>query len=226
MGLIAFRVGSRVVALIFILLASSGCSRPLTEGEAAVGRALFGDELDVSRVRLARGLGFAPPPGARAEKVVVVPREYLTCERQPITTLEQKLVPPAAFVLWNRIHWNSNLWRADLMGGYPEHGVPVSHFLILAHELVHVWQWQNRDKTGYAPWRAFREGVTSFDPYVYDISRQKPFAEYGYEQQARILEDWLCWRVLDPDHPKRWALERILAPHFPLERVDAFLRAE
>ncbi len=221
----AFRGGSGLAVLMSVLLALSGCSRPLTEGEASVSRALFGDEIDVSAVRMTRGFGFAPLPPARDESIVVVPRQNLTCEWEPISTLEEKLVPPAAFVLWNRIHWNPNLWRADLMAGHPEHGVPISHLLILVHELVHVWQWQNRELTGYAPRRAAHEGVTSLDPYVYDIGRQRPFGQYGYEQQARMVEDWLCWRILDPNHPKRWALERVIAPHFPLERVDALLGA-
>jgi hypothetical protein len=40
--------------------------------------------------------------------------------------------------------------------------------MFFAHEMTHVWQWQNRAVTGYHPFRAFSEHVRIEDPYLFD----------------------------------------------------------
>ena len=51
----------------------------------------------------------------------------------------------------------------------------------LAHELVHVWQYQALRKTGIELLLDRR--------YRYDLAPGKPFRAYGWEQQAAIVED-------------------------------------
>ncbi len=225
MSFTSIRFGMGPAILLCALLALPGCTRPLTEKEAEVSRAIFGDEVDVSAVRMTRGLGLLPVPTARPGTINVITRDSMTCERTPIETLGRKISYPAAFVLWNRIHWRRDRWRSDIMEGHPEHGVPISHLMLFVHELVHVWQWQNRHKTGYAPRRAALEAMTALDPYTYVIDPSKPFSDYGYEQQARMVEEWLCWRILEPNHPYISIVEGIITAHLPLERDDEIFRA-
>ena len=54
---------------------------------------------------------------------------------------------------------------------------------LLAHELVHVWQYEN----GLTLWRyVWRER----GQYYYRIDG-RPYTDYGYEQQAAMIEDWM-----------------------------------
>lgn len=93
----------------------------------------------------------------------------------------------------------------------------------MGHELVHVWQWQNRVRTGYRPLRAAMESVLNMDPYFYVPEPGAGLLSYGFEQQAALLEDYLCYALYDPHNARRADLRGILAPHFPLGRLDRAL---
>ncbi|MEO1474591.1 MAG: hypothetical protein AAFS03_11775, partial [Pseudomonadota bacterium] len=93
--------------------------------------------------------------------------------------------------------------------------------IVFAHELTHAWQWQNRAVTGYSPFRAVAEAIELADPYFSE--RQGAFFTFGYEQQAAIVEDYLCFAFANPNHPRRAELREILAPVFPLDDFDAAL---
>ncbi|ESQ87199.1 hypothetical protein ABAC460_20725 [Asticcacaulis sp. AC460] len=58
---------------------------------------------------------------------------------------------------------------------------------VLAHELTHVWQYAN----GMTLWRYILRERGRYD-YTLD---DRPFVEYGYEQQASIVEDWVRLRA-------------------------------
>ncbi|ADU14200.1 hypothetical protein [Asticcacaulis excentricus] len=65
---------------------------------------------------------------------------------------------------------------------------------LLAHELTHVWQYAN----GLTVWRyLWRERGC----YRYRLTAGKAFTDYGYEQQAAMVEDWV--RGLN-GLPPRW----------------------
>ena len=76
--------------------------------------------------------------------------------------------------------------------------------------------------TGYSPARALAESLELADPYF--SQGEGAFYSFGYEQQAAILEDYICFAFANPDHPRRDELRDILAPVFPLDRFDAALR--
>jgi hypothetical protein len=61
-------------------------------------------------------------------------------------------------------------------------GDPVS-LAVLAHELTHVWQYAH----GMTLWRYILRERGRYG-YVLD---GRPFVDYGYEQQASIVEDWV-----------------------------------
>ncbi|HTN39945.1 MAG TPA: hypothetical protein VLZ84_02260, partial [Asticcacaulis sp.] len=64
-------------------------------------------------------------------------------------------------------------------------GSPVAMSL-LAHELVHVWQYE----TGMTLWLYI---LRERGHYHYRIDG-RPYTEYGYEQQAAMIEDWMRLR--------------------------------
>jgi hypothetical protein len=55
---------------------------------------------------------------------------------------------------------------------------------VLAHELTHVWQYQN----GMTWWKYL---LRERGHYKYTVLPNKPFLKYGYEQQAAIVEDYV-----------------------------------
>ena len=196
------------------VLLVSACTRPLSDSETAFARAMFGDGLDTSEVRVTQGLGLAP----LVRTVPVSTRRVVPPDDACVRTPSPVRPPPRAFALRNRVHFTRDLYSSDMMAGWPK-GLRVPHALIMAHELVHVWQWQNRATTGYRPLKAAAESVRIADPYFYGATGE--FARLGYEQQAALVEDWLCYAVLDRDDPRKAELEATLLPVFPLGRVEA-----
>lgn len=200
-----FRAG----LLLALLLA--GCGRPLTETETAFAARIQGDTLDTSRVRLV--------DGALVGEVTFVrkPRPRLTCRERllPPAKEEKVTVSPAAVTLFNRIFLSRNWYLDDYMPGYPEK-VHIVEAMLLAHELTHAWQWQNRDLTGYHPLRAAAEHQRSDDPYLFDLSTPREFLSYGYEQQGTIVEEYVCCRALAPDAARTRRLHEMLGAVFDL----------
>lgn len=206
-----------VLGLCLILLAA--CSRPLTENERVFAETLFGPTLDTENVTISQGLGIAPLYRTVPSSVRVVRGTERACVRTPQPFGGQ---PPQAFALYERMHFDSTLYASDMALFWPR-GLRFPQGLILAHELTHVWQWQNRDVTGYAPWRAVAESFELADPY-YSGSLDTPlFLSLGYEQQAAIVEDFVCFTVANPTHPRRAQLREVLEPFFPVETFEAAL---
>ena len=58
---------------------------------------------------------------------------------------------------------------------------------LLAHELVHVWQYEN----GLTLWRYI---LHERGQYHYQIDG-RVYTDYGYEQQAAMVEDWMRLRA-------------------------------
>lgn len=208
--------------VLAVSLVLAACTRPLTERELAVGQAALGETLDYDRVRVTFRLGLTAPPTTTSRKFYKLPRDRVNCLPPPRTSKEE-IGPPVAYVGFNTIHYTSGNWRDDQMGAWGPDGVPINAILTLVHELVHVWQWQNRDVTGYHPWRGFREGLVTVDPYAYELVPGQAFLDYGYEQQARMVEDYICLTMVDPGHPYRQDLLGLIDGIFPLERVEALL---
>lgn len=208
------QVSSKKLVLLAVLAA---CSRPLTPAEEAFADDLFGPDLDTSKVRVAQGLGVVPLYRTVPAKVTLVEGTDRACVRTPQPRGAQ---PPQAFAVGNRIHFETGLYSSDMVIQWPER-LRVPQALVLAHELTHVWQWQNRERTGYSPARAVAESIELADPYFSE--GDAAFFSFGYEQQAAILEDYVCFAFANPDHPRRQELREILAPVFPLDRFDEVL---
>lgn len=195
--------------ILLLLIALSACGRPLTPGEQAFVGTVQGPAMDVSRVRLHGTNPLYAFPMTRP------PRPHVTCR--------ERLYPPetapvearvAATVLLNRIFFAKPFFRQDFLAGYPE-AADLPTMMLLAHELTHVWQWQRRDLTGYTPFKVAREHVPGTDPYVFDLADDRPFLSYPYEQQAGLVEEFVCCRALDPEAPRTERLHRLLTQVFP-----------
>jgi hypothetical protein len=212
---------TRAAAAALTLLALSACARPLSSTETMVAKSLFGDTLDTSTVTVTAGVGALPLPQARTaagpamSEARAAPDDL--CVRKRST--RRYWTWPAAFVLWDDIFFSYDFYLADTFRGFPE-SVPYPSALIMAHELVHVWQWQNRARTGYSVQGSAGETVETVDPYWFVAERDAEFLTYGYEQQGAIMQDFVCHALFDAEDPKLDELAAILRPVLP---VDEFL---
>lgn len=209
----------RAVASLLLLGVLVGCGRPLTQNESAYLRALQGEDARPASMRLIAG----NPAGAVTYRIPVRPRT--TCQERiwpPRDRAGTVTVSPGATVLFSTVLLRRDLYRPDMMAGWPEE-IDLFSAMLFAHEAVHVWQWQQRVRTGYAPWKALGEHARSPDPYLFDPETDRDFLDYGYEQQGSIVEEYVCCRLLDADAPRTARLRRLIAKAMPVDGLDAAL---
>jgi hypothetical protein len=127
-------------------------------------------------------------------------------------------VTPAAMTLFNKVLFSKNWYTNNYLPAFPKRLYLIEAMLI-AHELTHVWQWQNRKRTGYHPLRAAAEHSNSDDPYLFDLNEAPDFLNYGYEQQGAIVEEYVCCRALDPAAPRTKRLHAMLKGAFPVANL-------
>lgn len=200
-------------ALILILLLAA-CGRPLTGPETELAGRLFGETLDVAPVRLVEN-GF----------VGITSRTFAT---RPRTTCRERLLPPpagptetgrtAGVALGNAIHIRPRVHRPDFARNR-DGSVTLAAAMFLAHELTHAWQWQNRDRTGFTPLRAGGEHRRGADPYLFEVDGETRFLDYGFEQQASIVEEYVCCATLDPGGARTGRLRALLRQEMPLQSL-------
>ena len=208
----------RILTLV-VLLWLAACGRPLTPSETAYLAALQGDETNPARVRLYDG-HFA---GSVTYQIPVRPRVACSERIWPPSQGGTVTVSPGATVVFHNILFRKDLYSPDMMKGWP-HEIDLFSAMLFAHEMTHVWQWQNRDRTGYHPLKALREHATQRDPYLFDPdSATRSFLDFGYEQQGAIVEEYVCCRLLDPDAPRTARLRALIAQEMPIGGLDAVL---
>lgn len=200
------------VLLILCLVVLSACGRPLTDNEASFARILHGETLDVSRVRIVEG---AP---TRAVTFRRAPRPRTTCRERILPPVTDEIVTgkPAAVALYNHVLFDRDWYLDDYLPDYPDQ-IGLIAAMLFAHEITHVWQWQNRRETGYTPWRAAFEHRGTDDPYLFDLDKMPAFSDFGYEQQGAIVEEYICCRALDPAAPRTARLHALLAQAMPVQ---------
>ena len=206
--------------IVLFCLTLAACGRPLTPNEAQFAEDLFGDEIDVDAVRIAHFPGYVPSPRPMPDEPIFIVGTERACVRERVAAGERQ--PPSAFALWNMMQFDRELYAADMALQYPERARFPTTF-ILAHELTHVWQWQNRERTGYAPWRAVMEAVLRTDPYFSTADDAPVFLSFGYEQQAAMITDFVCFTTSNPDHPRRQELRDLILPVLPVDRFEKAL---
>ncbi len=201
-----------MIRALLILLLLSACGRPLSENERAFLGTIHGDTLDMDAVRLHDG---AP---TRAVTFRRKPRPRTTCRELilPPPTDEIVTSKPAAVALFNTILFDKDWFIEDYLPDYPD-TIGIIAAMLFAHELTHVWQWQNRASTGYSPLRAASEHSGGADPYLFEIAEARKFGDFAYEQQGSIVEEYVCCRALAPQAPRTARLHGLIAQVMPVK---------
>ncbi|MGB3556397.1 MAG: hypothetical protein WBA25_17350 [Jannaschia sp.] len=206
----------RLALPLLLTLLLAGCAtRPLTGPERALLAPIHGATLDTAPVRV-----------VDAPIVGLFP---ITYDARPRTTCRERISPPETGRITARtgglVLFQTLLLRPDI-AARPLAADPLDlgDAMFLAHEMTHVWQWQNRALTGYHPVRAIAEQVAIDDPYLLDPDDPRGFLELGYEQQAVLVEEYLCCATLDPRGARTSRLHRLLRQVMPVASPDAFPR--
>lgn len=202
----------RRLSLLLCLLLLAACGRPLSEAERSFLSDIHGDSLDMDRVRLVDGAPVAAVTFRRK------PRPRVTCRERILPPVKEEEIvtsSPAAVALFNKIFFSKDWFTEDYMPAYPER-LYLVEAMLLAHEVTHVWQWQNRRETGYHPLRAAAEHSNTPDPYLFSLDSSPDFLSYGYEQQGAIVEEYVCCRALDPQAARSKRLHEMLKAVMPL----------
>ncbi|WP_262386433.1 hypothetical protein ROLI_028880 [Roseobacter fucihabitans] len=196
-----------VISAVFM----SGCGRGLTPTETAFARTLHGDTLDTSKVRLVDG---APTRAVTFERK---PRPRTTCRERILPPVKTQTVTskPAAVALYNHVLFDRDWYLDDYLPDYPDQ-IGLVAAMLFAHEILHVWQWQNRKQTGYTPWRAAFEHDGARDPYLFELNADPKFSDFGFEQQGAIMEEFICCRALDPAAPRTQRLHDLMSQAMPV----------
>ncbi|MEP1963505.1 hypothetical protein [Tateyamaria sp.] len=200
-----------ILRAFLILSVLVSCGRPLTEAEIAFSATIHGDALDTKRARLVNG---AP---TRAVTFRRKARPRTTCRELILPPAKNEIVTakPAAVALWNHVLFDKDWYLEDYVADYPQE-INLIAAMLLAHELTHVWQWQNRKVTGYSPLKAATEHTFSDDPYLFNIDEERRFSDFGFEQQGSIVEEFVCCRALAPQAPRTQRLHSLIAQAMPV----------
>lgn len=205
--------------LIAVLL--SGCGRRLTGTEVEFASRIHGAALNLGQVRLVEGA----PVGNVTFKRKARPR--VSCRERILPPPKEEIVTtkPAAIALFNTVYFSRDWYVKNYLPAYPER-LYLIEAMLLAHELTHVWQWQNRARTGYHPLRAAAEHGNSDDPYLFDLDGAPAFLRYGYEQQGAIVEEYVCCRALAPEAARTKRLHAMLKGAFPVSDLPQSRESE
>jgi len=199
---------------LILLLVLAACGRPLSEAERAFMSEIQ-PGLETGRIRMVEN----PLIGLRVTTIATRPRN--TCRELilPPATTPTVETRTAGAVLFQSVMVTPDYYLEDYLSGYPER-INLIAAMYFAHEMTHVWQWQNRDITGYHPLRAAAEQWVSDDPYLFDPNEERTLLDYGFEQQASLVSEYVCCRALDPDGARTDRLEHILSPLMDLTPAD------
>jgi hypothetical protein len=201
----------RLACALVLLLVVAACGRPLTGNERAFLSDIHGNTLDLDAVRLHDG---AP---TRAVTFRRKPRPRVACRERILPPPTQEIITtkPAAVAFYNTIFFDRDWYIDDYLEEYPTQ-VTLIAAMLFAHELTHIWQWQNRALTGYSPLRAASEHQFSSDPYLFEVGGARRFLDFGYEQQASIVEEFVCCRALAPQAPRTQRLHALISQVMPV----------
>ncbi|QBY00692.1 hypothetical protein E2K80_08065 [Rhodophyticola sp. CCM32] len=204
------------LTVFLICLTLAACGRPLTPAERAFVSGVQGPGLDVDHVRIVEN----PLIGLSTRSYPVRPRT--TCRERIFPEPEGETIEGrvAGVVLFNRLHVREDYAIPDYIRT-ADGGMHLVAAMFFAHEMTHIWQWQNREITGYHPARAFAEHLRTEDPYLFDGDSTFAFLDYGYEQQASLVEEYVCCRTLDPDGARTGRLERLLQQVMPVTPLQS-----
>lgn len=130
---------------------------------------------------------------------------------------------PGGVTIKNDIYFSKRAYQTDFAAGFPTE-VNFSDLGLMAHEVMHVWQHQNRKRTGYSLLVVASEHLRYRDPYQYTIVNGKKFLKYRFEQQAQMVQDYVVLSYFPKDPAKLREITALLEQELDLTDFMSVLR--
>lgn len=113
-----------------------------------------------------------------SERLLLPPALAVAVDMDAVRIVARWHTPLAAMLKVTIVRGSRIFWRHA-----PAEATTPAERAHLAHELVHVWQYQALRRTGAE--------LLASRLYRYRLDAARPFLSYGYEQQASIVEDYV-----------------------------------
>jgi len=198
-----------------VLLSVAACSRQMTDGEIAYTEGIITQGVDFGEVRFS---GQEKQGIQKAERILAQEVLGASASEESVDRLISglpSLFGADAFVIGNTVYFDSDVYSSDFSTSTID-----SDRWLMAHELTHVWQWQNRDVTGYTFAKVVSEHLNyGDDVYEYTLAQGKKFTEYRFEQQGAIVQCFAMLRQLMPSDPLTVRHESLIRSEFPLDAL-------
>ncbi|MCK7610656.1 hypothetical protein [Roseibium sediminicola] len=221
-----------LLGVLCLALALSGC-RALTANEKNFASKIYSGQLNANKIevyspgkssqdtndKLKSTLAEDYASAKSVESYGLTKSELL--ERAAVS-LRSK---PEALVIHNRIYYKTGSYKADFAEGFPTR-VNVDDLDLLAHEIMHVWQYQNRERTGFSLLAIAMENIRYRDPYAYTIVPGKRFLSYRFEQQGKMAQDYVRLSYIQPNSAKLKKLRKLLSEEFDLKIFNETLMSQ
>lgn len=187
-------------AVLLAATALAACGRPMTANETVRMAVIYPptarNPVDLDRIRIWDLGAFRQEAIARAKRQIE--EEVASGEFNPrrsgmspetfLVRAEAVLAKPDAITVGYDIFF---LFSAN------DYSFFVEDEALLGHEVVHVWQHQNRKISGYSLAKILKEHIDYPNPYAYVLEPGKRFLAYRYEQQGKIVQDYVCMKAFN-----------------------------
>jgi hypothetical protein len=211
-----------LLAYPLVLLSVAACSRPMTDGEIAYTKEIITQGVDFGEVRFSgqEKRGIRKAERLLAQEVLEASDSEESVDR--LISGLPSLFGADAFVIENTVYFDSDVYSSDFSTSTID-----SDRWLMAHELTHVWQWQNRDVTGYTFAKVVSEHLNfGNEVYEYTLAQSKRFTEYRFEQQGAIVQCYVMLRQLMPNDPLTVRHESLIRSEFPLDTLLQLVESE
>jgi len=205
----------KVVVPMIVLSALAACGRQMTDGEIAYSREIISEGLEFGHVRFSgqKAQGIRRAERQLAQELIETPDGEANADR--LVSGLPSLFGADAIAIGNTVYFDRAVYSSDFSTSTFD-----SDRWLMAHEVTHVWQWQNRDVTGYTFAKVVSEHLEFGDGvYDYHLVDGKRFTEYRFEQQGAIVQCYAMLRQLRPNDPLTIRHERTIRSEFPLNAL-------
>ena len=171
----------------------------MTDGERTLMGSVMGDKFRPTQARMVE----ADFIGMRT-RVYPPAASHLSRENQPAVQRTDDNHPLRRGSRVDPRFGQSGLDRARLCARLSRRDPPARRHVFRPRddEMTHIWQWQNRDITGYSPITGASEHQPRVNLYLFDPDEEIDFLSMGYEQQAALVGEFVCCRTPAPTAPR------------------------
>ena len=212
------------ILLLSVVMLSGCAGRALTVNESAFLGTVHKLGVDYKKVKIHKSLAGSEAKLDKmfgGEKSVMVNGQALG--REEVDRIVAGM--PEAFVLYNDIYYQKDSYSNDFIPEWPDY-VRIDYAALLAHEVTHVWQHQHKDLTGYSPLKALLEHQRYDNPYAYKLEDGKRFLQYRYEQQGKMVQDFVWLELTHQRTDTYYKLKALIDEVFPIQSVFQFISSQ